>query len=226
MDQPFSVLPFLQVGHRSAGIEFCPMVIGIGQIVHKGRILGAIVAARNAIPAAIAGKLLHPKGVDPIFEGDVDRRTVICFFGAHGLGPGFEIGQFTGEGEVIRVGGRAQITRGYLVPLFDPFDIIANCFRPAVRLENTFVGLQTDASIDQGSAAQSASLEDIDLFIDDKLVEVVFLAPVLLGAVDLDFGNGLVFLIRIFTLLALIGLIGEMIVIISAFRFDEWDIFV
>jgi hypothetical protein len=55
-------------------VRLCAVMEGVGEIRHLYRVLGADVAARAAVAAQRAGRLLNAGVVHLLLESDIDRR--------------------------------------------------------------------------------------------------------------------------------------------------------
>ena len=163
-------------GRREHGVDgdlgehLGPVGDGVDQVVHEHGVLGADVAAGDAVAAARAGGLLEAGGVGPGRERDVDEGTEEL--GTELLGRS-SVGGLLGERRVgVRVRRGAQhvestVEAGAQLGI----GVVPERLRPRGVLEHPGVGLQGDVGVDQRRPAEAAADQDADVVGETEVVQ-------------------------------------------------------
>ncbi len=143
------------------------MTHGIRQVGERHGVLGAEVAARAAVAAAIACSLRHARRVDGVFEADGDARR---HDGAAGLSRSAVEHLVFGHLPRTGIRRRAQPLLGAPEAFLDE-PVLCHLTGPRVIGEHAPVGHEGDARIHERTAAKTAPNEDMHIAPETHVVE-------------------------------------------------------
>ena len=184
VDGPAAARAGLEPAHLDLGEDPRPLGLGIGQVVHRQRVLGADVAPGHAVVAVDAGLLVHAHVVRPLVaevHRDVDRAVLVVGERRGALAEDLRLG----ERRPVRVRVGPQHVLGALVPAPELARAgeLAVDRGPAGVVEELRVGADGDVGVDQRRAAQAVALEHVDVLAQVVVEEAerVALAAQVLG---------------------------------------------
>ena len=154
------------VRHAHLGEYLGAVMEGIGEIRHLHGVLGADVAARAAVAAQRAGRLLDAGVVHLLLERHVDRRPHHVL--AQRIAADAERIQLVECRTLVR--HRPQHLHGareaFLAQL-----ILLDFRRPDGIVPHARIGRQRDVGVDQRAAAEAAADEHVDILAEPQIVE-------------------------------------------------------
>jgi hypothetical protein len=201
VDEPAVLLP-LDPLHSNLGVDLGAVVVRVGQVVHERRVLGAVVAAADAVAAEMARLLVHADVVDPVLEGHVDGRAVEL--GAEVGGGDLHGLELLQRRQLLRVRHRLQHLLGAVVAVLERRRIRTQLLRPARVLEHARLGPQGDVRVDERGPAQPAALEDVHVPVGPEVEETGRGPEAAFLVVDLELAHRLGRRVRILARLELL----------------------